>query len=132
MEPNSRRRFRSYCSPHLSRKGVVTHHRPWSWCRGLVAMLVGFMLVTWALPGSAPGATPEKGPRERGLRVAGFGRVSRVVQARRLRRDAFHPGGGDPCLRGTVAWWSPCPLFLRYDLNLWIGDPFEGATYLPR
>jgi len=19
-----------------------------------------------------------------------------------------------------------------YDLNLWIGDPFEGATYLPR
>jgi hypothetical protein len=20
----------------------------------------------------------------------------------------------------------------RYDLNLWIGDPFEGATYLPR
>jgi hypothetical protein len=20
----------------------------------------------------------------------------------------------------------------RYDLNLWIGHPFEGATYLPR
>jgi hypothetical protein len=20
----------------------------------------------------------------------------------------------------------------RYDLNLWIGGPFEGATYLPR
>jgi hypothetical protein len=20
----------------------------------------------------------------------------------------------------------------RYDLNLWIGDPFDGATYLPR
>jgi hypothetical protein len=23
-------------------------------------------------------------------------------------------------------------LGLRYDLNLWIGDPFGGATYLPR
>jgi hypothetical protein len=21
---------------------------------------------------------------------------------------------------------------VRYDLNLWIGGPFEGATYLPR
>jgi hypothetical protein len=31
-----------------------------------------------------------------------------------------------PCGTHTVAT-TP-----RYDLKLWIGDPFEGATYLPR
>jgi hypothetical protein len=25
-----------------------------------------------------------------------------------------------------------CAAWLSYDLNLWIGDPFEGAAYLPR
>jgi hypothetical protein len=39
----------------------------------------------------------------------------------------------------SVIWHTPGVIFdtpsggtVRYDLNLWIGGPFEGATYLPR
>ena len=29
-------------------------------------------------------------------------------------------------------WLVPPACRRRYDLNLWIGHPLEGATYLPR
>jgi hypothetical protein len=35
---------------------------------------------------------------------------------------------GDPCVRARMIL---CEV-QSYDLNLWIGDPFEGAAYLPR
>jgi hypothetical protein len=43
-------------------------------------------------------------------------------------------GPGDIALsrRGGLRYWVIPSGSARYDLNLWIGGPFEGATYLPR
>jgi hypothetical protein len=38
------------------------------------------------------------------------------------------PGIKDPAQAGS----EMVPPLVRYDLNLWISGPFEGATYLPR
>ena len=45
-----------------------------------------------------------------------------------VRIDPLLTGTEQLALAGFLAGYNG----LRYDLNLWIGHPLEGATYLPR
>jgi hypothetical protein len=50
-----------------------------------------------------------------------------------IRRSRARRPDRYPVVRGTLprAFYAR-PISRRYDLNLWIGDSFGGATYLPR